>query len=267
MGRSTRRSARVAAALAAPLAVVLLAGCGGGGDVLDATGAPTEAVAATATPAFLAQAAERTAAVETGTVEAEITADGQTVTVTGQFDTSGPSGSATVTTSGGPGADVVFSDGVLYVKPQGLDGFLGSADKPWLKFDLAAQGDLAGLLPDGVTLPSIEPQQLLDDLRAEGIEVTEVGSEDVRGVATTRYAVTVPADATARAGIDGASGDVWVDADGLVRRIELRTDGAHAFTVHAELFDLGQPVTITVPSADQVTDLGQLGELFGAKPR
>jgi hypothetical protein len=56
-----------------------------------------------------------------------------------------------------------------------------------------------------------------------------------------------------------------------VRRVEGRYDGSATgegeITLRAELFDLGAPVSITVPPADQVTDLGSLGELFGNKPR
>jgi hypothetical protein len=117
-------------------------------------------------------------------------------------------------------------------------------------------------------VPTVDPQELVSRLEAEGVEVTEVGAEDVRGVATTRYAVTLPADAT-DAAAHNLSGDVWIDADGLVRRVELRGAGDTPFTMTAELFDIGRPVTVTTPPADQVTDLGSLDAsgLFGPKHR
>jgi hypothetical protein len=264
---------RLAGLAVALTAVVALAGCGGEGTVLESTAAQVSGVPAAATPAFLAQAAERTAAVETGKVEVEITADGGTATLTGQFDTTRPAGAATLTTSGLGGgelgdisAEVVYEDGTVYLKPDGLAAMLGeSLGTPWLKVS-AQDGALGGLLPGGAELPTVEPQELLEKLRAEGIEVTQVGTEDVRGVSTTRYAAQIPADAGSLGG-PAATVDAWIDGDGLVRRITIAASGDTPFTVDAELYDLGEPVSISAPPADQVTDLGDLGELFGSRPR
>lgn len=275
-----RAVSRLTASLAAVVTMAALASCGAGGGVLEATRVPTDAVQPSATPAFLAQSAERTVAVETGKVEVEITAAGGTVSITGQFDTTRPAGAATLRSEGfadglfgDVSAEVVYDGGVLYVKPDGLGALLGATtDKPWLKLDLGADERLGELLPGGVPFPQVEPQQLLDELQAEGIEVTEVGTEDVRGVATTHYSITAPPDTESRIGVDGAVADVWIDSDGLVRRIEAKADGGAAVgdepvTLRAELYDLGAPVSITVPPADQVADLGPLGELFGNRPR
>jgi hypothetical protein len=272
-----RAVSRSITALAALVAVVALAGCGSGGNVLEASSGAAAAVRPAATPAFLAESAQRTVALETGKVEVQVTAAGGTASVTGQFDTSGPSASATLHTEGlsegllgDVDAEVVFDDGVVYVKPDGLLALLGAAtDTPWLSFDVGDAGGFADALPGGFEIPDVDPGALLDDLQAEGIQVTEVGREDVRGVATTHYAVTPSADGTSP--FEGGTADVWIDDDGLVRRIEGRFDGAATgqgeVTLRAELYDLGAPVSITVPSADQVTDLGSLGELFGNRPR
>jgi hypothetical protein len=62
---------------------------------------------------------------------------------------------------------------------------------------------------------------------------------------------------------------VWIDDDGIVRRVRTEGSGDLALTLTAELYDLGEPVTITAPPADQVTpfDLGALEELVGKLPR
>ena len=262
-------------------AVLALAGCSSGGTVLE-----TSAPEASATPAFLASAAERTASVETGSIELHITAPDGTVAITGQFDTTRPAGTATITGTGFEGADdvfgltgdlnfeVVFDDSTVYMKLGALAELFGATgDAPWIKFDAdqAGFGSLGDIGAGEFGVTGVNPDELLAELRAEGIEVTEVGAEDVRGVATTHYAATVPADANAVGG-ESADVDVWIDADGLVRRVKVAASGDEPFTLDAELFDLGEPIDITVPPADQVMDLGDLsgfngGGLFGPKPR
>jgi hypothetical protein len=256
-------------------AALALGACSSDGSVLE-----TSAPQASATPAFLAQAAERTAAIDTGRVEIAMTMGDATAAVTGQFDTTRPAGSATVTMhgfdAGGEGilggalgdltVEVVYDDSTVYLKPGELGAlFGGAAGTPWFKFDAGDSG-LGDLGSGDFTLPSVTPDDLVAELRAEGIEVTEVGADEVRGVATTHYAVTVPADA-APVPTEAVDLDVWIDGDGLVRRVKIVATGDEAFTLDAELFDLGQPVTVTVPPDDQVMDLGDFEGLFGPKPR
>ena len=112
-----------------------------------------------------------------------------------------------------------------------------------------------------------------------------VGTEDVRGSATTHYRAVVDLNKaadqspTARDAIKstvkllGSSSmpvDVWVDAQGRVRRMKYVVDlskskvtastasvpGSVTFTL--ELFDFGVPVQAVVPPADQVVDLSAL---------
>jgi hypothetical protein len=267
--------------MAAAVAVVALGGCSSGGDLLDTTAADGPAVQASATPAFLAQAAERTTEIETGRIEVHMsTDDGSTFVVTGQFDTVAPAGSATVTMEGLPAGgvlpgldemtfEIVYDGTDVYLNMGELAELLGEDGAPWFRIDAGAGledfGGLDGLDAGGFFPTAVRPEDLLADLRAEGIEVTEVGPEEVRGVATTHYAAALPDDVTGLTGT-GATLDVWIDAGGLVRRVEVDVTGDYPFTLDAELFDLGEPVTITVPPADQVLDLGDLEGLFG-KPR
>ena len=62
--------------------------------------------------------------------------------------------------------------------------------------------------------------------------------------------------------------DVWIDGDGLVRKISFEfpaTDQPGAGSVSMELSDFGVDVTFDIPAADEVTDIGELqGEVGGA---
>jgi hypothetical protein len=241
------------------VAALLLVGCGSGGALLSAGGNALD-VPAAPTPAYLAQAADRTVALETGRVEAQMTAPGVSATVTGAFDLTQRSAALTLVVDAEgetSTADVVVVDDALFVRPDGFGAALGEAlGTPWVKVDLS---DLTAMVPGTAELPAIEPAELIDRLRTEGIEVTEVGRESVRGVEATHYRAEVPA-ATGSAAVGAATIDVWIDDDGLVRRADLRgEDGVEA---RVELLDLGQPVSIEAPPSDQITDLGDLGGLL-----
>ena len=94
------------------------------------------------------------------------------------------------------------------------------------------------------------------------IQVTEVGPESVRGVATTRYRADVAADAEHQ--LPASTFDLWIDESGVIRRVDAVSGEHHG---RIELLDLGQPVSITEPSPAEVTDLGDLEGLFGERPR
>jgi hypothetical protein len=89
----------------------------------------------------------------------------------------------------------------------------------------------------GFSMPEIGPGEYLDHLREASGEPERVGEEDVRGVPTTRYHSTIDVRTSMRreleaAGwkalnierfLEGVEGvreiDVWIDSDGLVRRV------------------------------------------------
>jgi hypothetical protein len=180
--------------------------------------------------------------------------------------------------------DLVLADGVIYAKVASL-----LPGKPWLKLDpktLGASGssNLGGLgaLASGDPAAGI---RLLDGV-ADGAK--KVGSEQVRGAATTHYRGTVDlekvkvgASASMKASIDalikqlGRSTypvDVWLDNDGLVRRLRSRQASAASGATPAatvvrteEYYGFGAEVAAEPPPADQVTDLADL--LQGAGQR
>ena len=108
---------------------------------------------------------------------------------------------------------------------------------------------------------TLDPSTLLDELRpAGGFE--EIGTERVDGVETTRFQATAPRR-TPLPDLDiGIVGDtitsleVWVDHDGLVRRLDVATTDVDPATgdaavdtssVSIRFSDLGAPITIEAP--------------------
>lgn len=105
---------------------------------------------------------------------------------------------------------------------------------------------------------SLDPATLLDELQpAGGFE--EVGREPVDGVETTRLRATNPRQTpladfenVVLAGDTVTSLEVWVDPDGLVRRLDLTTGSSDSRFRTASwsirFFDHGAPITIQAPT-------------------
>jgi hypothetical protein len=131
-------------------------------------------------------------------------------------------------------------------------------------------------IPDtskSINLGQNDPSQMLEYLRATS-KVEERGTDTVRGVETTHYkarvqldkvADRVSADAaktleqlTQQTGIKEVPFDVWVDDEGLVRRIVMdwHPKGG-SFRMSIDLFDFGN-VDIAVPDASETVNLDEL---------
>lgn len=175
-----------------------------------------------------------------------------------------------------------FLDGVFYLRmPSGF-----GTPTPWVSFDVGAAGE-PGLVGTGNDVG-----QTLDYLRGAG-DVVEVGPDTVGGVTTTHYRTTIDlAEAVDRApagqrdyvresveqletmtGTTELPFDVWVDGDGLPRRLVYTIDvGATdvtgqvptgvEMTLTMDLFDYGAPVSVTAPPRDDVTDVTDQLELL-----
>lgn len=170
---------------------------------------------------------------------------------------------------------VVQDGGVAYVRFPALDDKL-PAGKSWIR------GDGNGLSADGFDFGQFtnnDPRQVLDALRAVTGDVETVGTEELRGVETTHYrAVVDPARVAEQApGEDGQTAqsllgqltsesglaeipvDVWLDPDGLVRKLTLELTAVDpamsqtgSATVSFELWDYGKAIAIELPPAAQV---------------
>ena len=186
----------------------------------------------------------------------------------------------------------VVDGGHLYMKLGPLTEMLGITT-PWV--ELTGTDALAKQLT-GSSGMSLDPNDTgsigtdyLSYLQGVAGTVTEVGTEQVDGIDTTHYKADVNlADLMAKAGshlsaeaksrlqaqMEKVSGtvpiEVWIGSDGLVRRVSMSFDlsstgagakGAMAMTI--EFSELGQPVQITVPPADQVSTLDLGAKLKG----
>jgi hypothetical protein len=166
-----------------------------------------------------------------------------------------------------PMMNVVMDNGVGY-----LQSAAGGEMGPWLKMDLTALLGKSG---------STDMSAYLDLLQGVS-ESNEVGSETVRGVATTHYKVVVdPNKALEKSpemrefleslkqlgeklapgsGTDTALQpmpyDVWLDKAGLVQKMRSETevtgdDGSKVIARSTvEYYDYGQPVDITIPQVN-----------------
>jgi hypothetical protein len=168
-----------------------------------------------------------------------------------------------------------FDDLPALAEPQemiydGANAYLRVAAN-WTGFAL---GDPAG--PRQVN----DPLWPLDALFGAG-DVAEIGTGDVRGAAATRYRLAIDlakADAALPAGVTVPAGpyrrlsripaEVWLDADGLARRIAVNAepetrDGTPTWTI-VELWDFGVPADITPPSPDDVVSPREASRDAGA---
>jgi len=118
-----------------------------------------------------------------------------------------------------------------------------------------------------------DPSQMLQYLRATS-NVDEVGKDTVRGVDTTHYAARLQLDrvadkvspdaaralkqATKTLGTKEIPLDVWVDGDGLVRRVRMdwHPKGG-SFVMALDLFDFGD-VHVDVPADSETVDLSNM---------
>lgn len=273
-------------------------------------GQSNDTITVEASAGFLAASADRTLAAHTGTFEvtmsiADVAAGSGTMTITGNgaydidagrtamaFDLSALAGAA--------GSDVpaelahVFDqpirevvDGTtMYLDFPFLSALLGSGGKEWISVDLSAAAGGANLLGAGSGGLSQDPSTMLQFLQGASDDIAEVGSEDVRGVATTHLRGTFTLQAAidntspevrkkigaAVNGLDAGSFlqtpiplDVYVDGDGFVRRFGMVMtvpDTPGSLSLQVDYFDFGKAVTIEVPASDDVTDVtGQLSNL------
>lgn len=99
----------------------------------------------------------------------------------------------------------------------------------------------------------LDPMAYLARIREQATTFTEVGRDEVAGVATTRYRATVEGDGTQTV-------DLWLDDDDRPRRVE-------ADEVTMELTDYGVPVEVVVPDdvGDEEEDFLALVAAFGPR--
>ena len=228
------------------------------------------------------------------------------ITVKGLYDLESMDAQMTMTIDGpmaaglgGGEIELRMVDGVMYMDVGSLAEMLGGAGGlslppgvKWLRLDLQEMmksfGGSGGLgLPD-----STDPTKTFEMLRDIAGDIETVGREEVRGVETTHYRTTVdlakasdslPSDIKSMLGnLDGAFGaipiEVWIDDDGLLRRMDMRFDlssllgsvsggsnlGSGIITMRMDLYDYGVEVDVEAPPAGETYDMSSLlGSLGG----
>lgn len=153
----------------------------------------------------------------------------------------------------------------------------------WFSIDMAAQAESFGMDPSSMMSGGIGGgsfTSFVESMRGAGTDVTATGTETLDGVEVTRYEGTIDpqaaidkADPERRAELrrlfrqSGMGAPMpfvaWIDGDGILRRME-QTYSVQAggmsltLTNTVELTELGGPVSIEVPPADEVRDANVL---------
>jgi hypothetical protein len=287
---------RVGMALAA-VAAFAAAGCGGGGGGGTSSPASTSNGTSSNAKAVLAAAPGKVKDANSSKVSFSITVDSDklddplTVPGSGEFDYAAKEGRLTMDygsvlsaagRSGNGDMEILTKGSVYYVKWPLLSSVV-KAKTPWVSFDITKLDEISGI--DTSSLRSVnqgDPSQTLVYLKAAGT-VEDQGTEDIDGTSTTQYHAVIdlnripglaPADqrdavaASVRTlketyGINELPLDVWVDDDGLPRKLfyEISTtvQGTDVKTsLEMKLSDYGINVDVQPPPASQVTDLATL---------
>jgi hypothetical protein len=262
----------------------LLVSCGGQ--------LPGESVAAAAERAREAGSARVAMTVATKLPSGALTMSGD-----GAFDFEANRGKLTLSTSGSgvPAAmtgamgttETVYDGSVVYMRMPIFEQVL-PAGKSWVKMDLQVLGEKMGV--DFQQLSQIgqnNPSQGIDYLNG-ATNVEEVGSEDIRGTSTTHYSGTLdferlaedlPPEAASSvrkvmelSGVRKAPLDVWLDDEGLPRRVKYSfanpgstSQGLGEMTLTTDFFDYGSVVAIRVPPAASVVDIQDLVSAKGSQ--
>ena len=211
-----------------------LAGCGGG----EATSLDVVRTAAAAT-------------VDAETARVDVTVEGRvdaSASFVGRLDGSELDGTVKIARFEVP---VKIVDSVAYVRPLG---------DHWLGVDLTRFGERSD------EADVLQGSSVLETL-GEVTDVSNEGADELDGVQTTRYDAVIDldeladelpprlADAMREEVGDELPVTVWIDADDLVRRVTVETS-AGADRLQVDVTDVGVPVAVEAPPADQVTMLG-----------
>ncbi len=180
--------------------------------------------------------------------------------------------------------DAIVDGDVVYLRFPPLAKELPDG-KTWVKGNAKelAQSGTSGLDQAG-SLSGLDARDVFGFLEGVSGSIESVGSEDVRGVTTSHYRATldpaklatlVPADkreslggideAARQAGLDDLPIDVWVDADGRLRKLAIELDAtlpgsdeSLQASLVVEVYDYGAPLDLELPPADQVADAATL---------
>jgi hypothetical protein len=143
---------------------------------------------------------------------------------------------------------MIATGGMVYAQGGPMAAVVGRTPGDWVGIERRAfedrrpSGDASALLLD-----PLGPFGVLADTTGEA---RMVGHDVIRGSPVTHVATSVDAAGSA------AQVDAWIDADGVIRRVEIRLSGATRaglgrVVTTVELFDIGRAVAITPPRRER----------------
>jgi hypothetical protein len=146
----------------------------------------------------------------------------------------------------------------------GNDSYLGvevGGTTYWMKSE-AADGTGAHRFEPGPGGTS--PDRLLKDLLESSTKVEKLGSEEIRGVTTTRYRAHLDMTKAGLGILKDEPGivDAWIDEQELPRRIRVPYGGENEAAAVFELFDFGVPVDVEAPPADEIVSEDKMDKLM-----
>lgn len=170
-------------------------------------------------------------------------------------------------------AIVNVEDRVMYMGSGFFSALGAPVDTPWIKIDREA-AEAAG--QDTSFFDQIQVDDPTDTtaLFAKATEITTIGDEEIDGEKVRHYRVSVPAaevlttnpslgdmlDQLEADLPDTIDYDVWVTKDNRFRRLGYELElGVTALATTIDFERLTEPVVITEPAADEVTDALDLG--------
>jgi hypothetical protein len=247
-------------ALCAALIAVAASACGDPGGGSEASPQSLEVLAAAADKVSDAGSSAMTMTMTMDVDGDEVTAEGE-----GVFAWIEETGEMTVTMSGSgrPGEgemDLIIDGDDVYMKmPPELGAGAG-----WYRMDASGVGSGVG----GANQLSQDPSQFVEFLRGASEDgVQDLGTEEVRGVSTHHYKAEISfekmldqardqeaveamrAQLEAFGDVDSFPMEVWIDEDGLPRRMDVVMDMADigAMDASIEMFDYGVEVDVRPP--------------------
>jgi hypothetical protein len=286
---------RVGLVLAAAAAIAA-AGCGGGGGG-SSTSSSTTTTTSRDAARVLAAAPGKVKDANSSKVSFSIAVDSDklaneiTIPGSGEFDYAAKEGrlpmdyGAVLSAAGqsGNGELQVLTRGNVYYLKWPLFSKAVGASTPWVSFDISKLDQITGF--DTSSLRQVnqgDPSQTLVYLKAAGT-VEEQGTEDIDGVSTTKYHAVIDLDKVtglapaaqrssvrasintmkAQFGITELPMDVWIDGEGLPRKIfyeisaEVQGQNIKS-SMTMNLSDYGVGVNVQPPPSSQVTDLASI---------
>jgi hypothetical protein len=179
---------RLSASAAAAAIVVALAGCGASGDASKTTGADAGSAVVRAADVTGSSSGYRFQATMSITGGLAPLKAAMTGTILGSENRGELALRQTVDGHARSVAER-FSGKTYWVSAAGIAGASTLTSKPWLKYNLSSTLNQLGL--GGLPNVGASPTQFLTYLKTTGADAQRLGTQTIRGVATTHYAVSV----------------------------------------------------------------------------